>query len=77
MEECHTEASIGIDYSESAHTSSLGNGANLSLKTVGQVEGCSPSEKRKRKRISPHATPKVAEGRSKSDELFVEKNKGT
>ena len=64
MEECRTEASIGIEYSESIHGSSEDENTNsASVKTTGQVDGCSPSEKRKRKRISPHSTPKVAEGR--------------
>lgn len=67
MEECRTEASIGIEYSESDHDSSEGENTNsTSVKTAAQVDSCSPSEKRKRKRISPHSTPKVAEGRSKS-----------
>ena len=63
MEECRTEASIGIEYSESIHGSSEDENTNsASVKAVGQVDGFSPSEKRKRKRISPHSTPKVAEG---------------
>ena len=68
MEECRTEASIGIEYTESVHGSSEDENTNsTSVKTVGQAngcrDGCSPTEKRKRKRISPHSTPKVAEGR--------------
>ena len=66
MEECRTEASIGIEYSESVNDSSEDeNTANsTSVKTAAQGDGCSPSERKKRKRISPHSTPKVAEGTS-------------
>ena len=64
MEECRTEASIGIEYSESIDGSSEDENTNsASVKTTTQVDGCSPSERRKRKRISPHSTPKVTEGR--------------
>lgn len=73
MEECRTEASIGIEYSESIHGSSEDENTNsATVKAVGPVDGCSPSEKRKRKRISPHSTPKVAEGfgDSKAGELL-------
>lgn len=64
MEECRTEASIGIEFSDSFHGSSDEENTNsTSVKTVGQADGCMPSEKRKRKRISPQSTPKVAEGR--------------
>lgn len=74
MEECRTEASIGIEYSESVHDSSEdANTANsTSVKTAAQADSCSPSERKKRKRISPHSTPKVAEGfgDSKAGELL-------
>lgn len=64
LEECRTEASIGIEFSESDHDSTLGENTNsTSVKTAAQGDSCSPTEKRKRKRISPHSTPKVAEGR--------------
>ncbi|KAJ7334538.1 Cell division control protein 7 [Desmophyllum pertusum] len=75
MEECRTEASIGIEYSESVHDSSEDENTNsTSVKTAAQVDSCSPSEKKKRKRISPHSTPKVAEGfgDSKAGELLKE-----
>ncbi|KAK2566029.1 Cell division cycle 7-related protein kinase [Acropora cervicornis] len=63
MEECRTEASIGIEYSDSIDGSSQDENTNsTSVKTNGQVDGCAPSQRRKRKRISPHSTPKVAEG---------------
>lgn len=66
MEECRTEASIGIEYSDSIDGSSQDENTNsTSVKTNGQVDGCTPSHRRKRKRISPHSTPKVAEGRFK------------
>ena len=66
LEECPTEASIGIEYSESVHGSSEHeNTANsTSVKTAAQADNCLPSERKKRKRISPHTTPKVAEGTS-------------
>ena len=64
MEECRTEASIGVEYSESMHGSSEDENTNsASIKTPAQAEGCSPSQRRKRKRISPHSTPKVADGK--------------
>ena len=64
MEECRTEASIGVEYSESIHGSSEDENTNsASIKTPAQAEGCSPSQRRKRKRISPHSTPKVADGK--------------
>ena len=64
MEECRTEASIGVEYSESIHGSSEDENTNsVSIKTPAQAEGCSPSQRRKRKRISPHSTPKVADGK--------------
>ncbi|XP_068740030.1 cell division cycle 7-related protein kinase-like [Montipora capricornis] len=63
MEECRTEASIGIEYSNSIDGSSQDENTNsTSVKTAGQIDGCTPSQRRKRKRISPHSTPKVAEG---------------
>jgi len=64
MEECRTEASIGIEYSESVRGSSEDeNTANsTSVKTAAQADSCSPCERKKRKRISPQSTPKVAEG---------------
>lgn len=65
MEECRSEASIGIEYSESVHDSSDEENTNsTSVKTAAQVDSCSPSERKKRKRISPHSTPKVTDGRS-------------
>ena len=71
MEECRTEASIGIEYSDSIDGSSQDENTNsTSVKTNGQVDGCTPSQRRKRKRISPHSTPKVAEGRFKVFEEF-------
>lgn len=71
MEECRTEASIGIEYSDSIDGSSQDENTNsTSVKTNGQVDGCTPSQRRKRKRISPHSTPKVAEGRLKSSRNF-------
>ena len=64
MEECRTEASIGVEYSESIHGSSEDENTNsASIKTPAQADGCSPSQRRKRKRISPHSTPKVADGK--------------
>lgn len=64
MEECRTEASIGVEYSESIHGSSEDENTNsASIKTPAQAKGCSPSQRRKRKRISPHSTPKVADGK--------------
>lgn len=70
MEECRTEASIGIEYSESVHDSSEEENTNsTSVKTAAQVDSCSPPEGKKRKRISPHSTPKVAEGTSEFDSL--------
>lgn len=80
MEECRTEASIGIEYSESVHDSSEAeNTANsTSVKTVAQADSYSPSERKKRKRISPHSTPKVAEGMSNSlMQSFCSNNKFT
>ena len=66
MEECRTEASIGMEYSVSVHGSSDDENTvnSTSVKTAAQGDSCSPSEKKKRKRISPHSTPKVAEGTS-------------
>lgn len=71
MEECRSEASIGIEYSESVHDSPDEENTNsTSVKTAAQVDSCSPSERKKRKRISPHSTPNVADGRCKITNNF-------
>ena len=73
MEECRTEASIGIEYSESVHDSSEEENTNsTSVKTAAQADSCSPPEGKKRKRISPHSTPKVAEGTSEFTDSFYQ-----
>lgn len=73
MEECRTEASIGIEYSEGVHGSSEDENTtnSTSVKTAAQADSCSPSERKKRKRISPHSTPKVAEGKSEVTNTVV------
>ena len=58
-EECRSEASFGV---EESNGSSLSNGDSNST-TVRTTEGCSPSDGKKRKRISPKPSPKVSDGK--------------
>lgn len=60
-EECRSEASIGIEDSNNSSTLSNGDSNSTSVKTT---EGRSPSDRKKRKRISPNSSPKVSEGKA-------------